>query len=46
MCQHTLDDAGLLLCTREAHPENPGGHVYVSSTGSDLDDRHGEVGHG
>lgn len=40
-CTHTL---GSLTCTRPAGHEH--GHVYVSSSGSHLDDRHEEGGHG
>lgn len=46
-CTHRyLDSPDGAPCTRDAHPENPGGHVYASANGSDLNDRHGEQGHG
>lgn len=35
---------GNLRCTRNEHDGR--GHVYVSSSGSDVDDRHTDGGHG
>lgn len=39
-CAHVR---GRLVCTREPHPDQPGGHVYVSSDGSSTPDRHVEA---
>lgn len=42
-CTHTLFNLGGTPCTRpDAHTS---GHVYVSSTGSEVDDRHTGGGH-
>lgn len=47
ICAHRyLDNVDGLPCIREDHPENPGGHVYKDGRGSELNDRHGEEGHG
>lgn len=45
-CPHHLAD-GPLVCTRtDRHdPDAPGGHTYISSSASHLDDRHGEDSH-
>lgn len=47
MCQHRIA-GGELVCTRtDPHdPDAPGGHIYQSNSGSDVDDRHPEGGHG
>jgi len=45
MCEHRfLDDPDGLPCTRK--DPHATGHTYTSSDGSDLNDRHGEQGHG
>jgi hypothetical protein len=47
LCTHLyLDLVDGSPCTREDHPQDPGGHVYASSRGSEVDDRHREGGHG
>lgn len=45
MCDAKLHD-GDLICTAGDHPDNPRGHVFRSSTGSEIDDKHSEGGHG
>lgn len=48
-CLHRRDNApDGMACTREdPHDADAlGGHVYRSSSGSDVDDRHTEGGHG
>ena len=43
-CTQTLGDRTGLICTLEADHAN--GCVFVSGHGSEVDDRHGEGGHG
>lgn len=43
MCTQRLNN-GPLVCTRT--DPHGAGHVYVSATGSDVDDRHTGGGHG
>jgi hypothetical protein len=43
MCDRHLND-GPLVCVRD--DPHATGHVYRSSTASDLDDKHTEGGHG
>ena len=45
MCEHRfLDNPDGLLCTRQ--DVHAVGHTYASSSGSSVDDRHTEGGHG
>lgn len=47
LCTHRfLDLVDGAPCTREDHPDQPSGHVYASSSGSHVDDRHPDGGHG
>lgn len=39
LCGHVDELTGLACCT-DAHPRNPGGHYYRSSSGSDVADNH------
>lgn len=46
-CTHRmLDLPDGTPCTLDAHPGNPGGHVYISRDGSSVDDGHEDGGHG
>jgi hypothetical protein len=45
MCEARLYN-GDLVCVAGEHSSNPRGHVYRSSSGSDVDDKHSEGGHG
>jgi hypothetical protein len=46
-CTHTIgDQPNGLRCQLDEHPDHPNGHCYQSGSGSELDDRHGEQGHG
>lgn len=39
-CGHRVAVGAGMVCIRGRHPYNPGGHVYVSSSGSHVPDRH------
>lgn len=39
-CDHRVSVGSGMVCIRGRHPFNPNGHVYVSSAGSHVPDRH------
>lgn len=39
-CDHHITVGAGMVCIRGRHPYNPNGHVYVSSSGSHVPDRH------